>query len=94
MESLADILSMLTFFYLTAAVLQRRQATWLVGVVTVVAFAALRLQSFGALGALVLLDAGTVLGDQRHFVLLLGTPLDLLVPVGLFLSPTRGSSGS
>lgn len=39
----------------------------------------------GALGILVLLAAGTVLGDQRPFVLLLGTPLALLVPVGLFL---------
>ena len=39
----------------------------------------------GALGVLVLLAAGTVLGDQRPFVLLLGTPLALLVPLGLFL---------
>lgn len=39
----------------------------------------------GAVGALVLLAAGTVVGNQRPFVLLLGTPLTLLVPVGLFL---------
>ena len=45
-ESLADVLPMLAFFYLTAAVLQRRQATWLVAVATVAAFAALRLQDW------------------------------------------------
>ena len=39
----------------------------------------------GALGILILLAAGTVIGVQRPFVLLLGTPLALLVPVGLFL---------
>lgn len=39
----------------------------------------------GAVGALMLLAAGTVVGDERPFVLLLGTPLALLVPVGLFL---------
>ncbi len=39
----------------------------------------------GALGALVLLAAGTVVGDQRPFVVLLGIPLALLVPVGVFL---------
>ena len=43
-ESLAKVLPMLAFFYLAAAVLQRRQATWLVAVATVAAFAALRLQ--------------------------------------------------
>ena len=37
---------MLAFFYLAAAVLQRRQATWLVAVATVAAFAALRLQDW------------------------------------------------
>ena len=42
MESLADVLLILAFFYLTAAVLQRRQATWLVAVATVAAFATLR----------------------------------------------------
>ena len=45
-ESLADVLPMLAFFYLAAAVLQRRQATWLVAVVIVAAFAALRLQDW------------------------------------------------
>src|ERR687893_1376772 len=45
-ESLADVLPMLAFFYLAAAVLQRRQATWLVAVATVAAFAALRLQDW------------------------------------------------
>jgi hypothetical protein len=39
----------------------------------------------GALGVLILLAAGTVVGDGRPFVLLLGTPLALLVPAGLFL---------
>lgn len=39
----------------------------------------------GALGALILLAAGTVVGDGRPFVLLLGTPLSLMVPVGVFL---------
>ena len=43
-KSLADVLPMLAFFYLAAAVLQRRQATWLVALATVAAFAALRLQ--------------------------------------------------
>ena len=46
MESLADVLPMLAFFYLAAAVLQRRHATWLVAVVVVAAFAALRLQDW------------------------------------------------
>ena len=45
-ESLADVLPMLAFFYLAAAVLQRRQATWLVAVATVAAFAALRLHDW------------------------------------------------
>jgi hypothetical protein len=45
-QSLADVLPMLAFFYLAAAVLQRRQATWLVAVATVAAFAALRLQAW------------------------------------------------
>ncbi len=45
-ESLADVLPMLAFFYLAAAVLQRRQATWLVAVATVAGFAALRLQDW------------------------------------------------
>jgi hypothetical protein len=45
-ESLADVLPMLAFFYLAAAVLQQRQATWLVAVATVAAFAALRLQEW------------------------------------------------
>jgi hypothetical protein len=45
-ESLADVLPMLAFFYLAAAVLQRRRATWLVAVATVAAFAALRLQDW------------------------------------------------
>ena len=39
----------------------------------------------GALGVLILLAAGTVVGDGRPFVLLLGAPLTLLVPAGLFL---------
>src|ERR687894_204532 len=45
-QSLADVLPMLAFFYLAAAVLQRRQATWPVAVATVAAFAALRLQDW------------------------------------------------
>ncbi len=45
-ESLADVLPMLALAYLAAAVLQRRQATWLVAVVIVAAFAALRLQDW------------------------------------------------
>jgi hypothetical protein len=45
-EGLADVLPMLAFFYLAAVVLQRRQATWLVAVVVVAAFAALRLQDW------------------------------------------------
>jgi hypothetical protein len=39
----------------------------------------------GALGVLILLAAGTMVGDGRPFVFLLGTPLALLVPAGLFL---------
>ena len=39
----------------------------------------------GAMGVLLLLAAGLVIGDQRPFALLLGTPTALLVPVGLFL---------
>jgi hypothetical protein len=41
--------------------------------------------SSGAMGVLLLLAAGLVIGDERPFVLLLGTPLALLVPVGPFL---------
>ena len=37
------------------------------------------------MGVLLLLAAGLVIGDQRPFALLLGTPTALLVPVGLFL---------
>jgi hypothetical protein len=71
-ESLADVLSMLAFFYLAAAVLQQRQATWLVAVVTVVAFAALRLQDWVdpvavlIVAALALVLWGTVLRGQRR----------------------------
>ncbi len=39
----------------------------------------------GAVGALMLLAAGTVVGVERPFVVLLGTPVALLAPVGLFL---------
>ncbi len=39
----------------------------------------------GAVGALMLLAAGTVVGDGRPFVVLLGIPLAVLVSVGLFL---------
>lgn len=39
----------------------------------------------GALGVLMLLTAGVVIGVQRPFMLLLGTPPALLVTVGLFL---------
>ena len=45
-ESLADVLPMLALAYLAAAVLQRRQATWLLAVGIVAAFAALRLQDW------------------------------------------------
>lgn len=44
----------------------------------------------GAVGVLVLLAAGIVVGDGRPFVALLGTPLSLLVPVGLFLMVYAG----
>jgi len=39
----------------------------------------------GAVGAVMLLAAGTVVGDGRPFVVLLGIPLAVLVSVGLFL---------
>src|SRR5918995_4123945 len=71
-ESLADVLPMLAFFYLATAVLQRRQATWLVAVVVVAAFAALRLQDWvdpvAALlaAALALVLWGAVRGQLRR----------------------------
>ena len=43
---LADVLPMLALAYLAAAVLQRRQATWLLAVSIVAAFAALRTQDW------------------------------------------------
>jgi hypothetical protein len=70
-ESLADVLPMLAFFYLAAAVLQRRQATWLVAVATVAAFAALRLQDWVdpvvafSVAALTFLLWGAVRGQLR-----------------------------
>ena len=45
-QSLADVLPMLAWAYLAAAVLQRRQATWVVAVVAVAALVALRLQDW------------------------------------------------
>ncbi|MGH3089087.1 MAG: hypothetical protein ACRDSJ_17450 [Rubrobacteraceae bacterium] len=39
----------------------------------------------GAVGALMLLAAGTVVGVQRPFVALLGIPASVLVAVGVFL---------
>lgn len=39
----------------------------------------------GAVGVLMLLAAGMVVGDERPFVNLLGTPVALLAPAGLFL---------
>ena len=71
-ESLADVLPMLAFFYLAAAVLQRRQATWLVAVVVVAAFAALRLQDWidpvvaFSVAALALVLWGAVRGQLRR----------------------------
>ena len=71
-ESLADVLTMLAFFYLAAAVLQRRQATWLVAVVVVAAFAALRLQDLVdpvvalLVAALALVLWGAVRGQLRR----------------------------
>ena len=71
-ESLADVLPMLAFFYLAAAVLQRRQATWLVAVVVVAAFAALRLQDrvdpvvAFSVAALALVLWGAVRGQLRR----------------------------
>jgi hypothetical protein len=71
-ESLASVLPMLALAYLAAAVLQRRQATWLVAVVIVAAFAALRLQEWvdpvAALlvAALALVLWGAVRGQLRR----------------------------
>jgi hypothetical protein len=71
-ESLADVLPMLAFFYLAAAVLQQRQATWLVAVATVAAFAALRLQEWVdpvvafSVAALALVLWGAVRGQLRR----------------------------
>ena len=71
-ESLADVLPMLAFFYLAAAVLQRRQATWLVAVVAVAALVALRLQDWvdpvvaWLVAALALVLWGAVRGQLRR----------------------------
>jgi hypothetical protein len=71
-QSLADVLPMLAFFYIAAAVLQRRQATWLVAVAIVAAFAALRLQDWVdpvvalIVAALALVLWGAVRGQLRR----------------------------
>ena len=71
-QSLAEVLPMLAFFYLAAAVLQRRQATWLVALATVAAFAALRLQDWVdpvvalVVAALALVLWGAVRGQLRR----------------------------
>ena len=71
-ENLADVLPMLALAYLAAAVLQRRQATWLLAVGIVAAFAALRLQDWIdpvvalIIAALVLVLWGAVRGQLRR----------------------------
>ncbi len=71
-ESLADVLPMLALAYLAAAVLQRRQATWLLAVGIVAAFAALRLQDWVdpvvalLVAALALVLWGAVRGQLRR----------------------------
>ncbi len=71
-ESLADVLPMLALAYLAAAVLQRRQTTWLLAVGIVAAFAALRLQDWVhptvvlVAAALVLVLWGAIRGQLRR----------------------------
>jgi hypothetical protein len=71
-ESLADVLPMLAWAYLAAAVLQRRQATWVVAVVAVAALVALRLQEWvdpvvaWLVAALALVLWGAVRGQLRR----------------------------
>ena len=71
-ESLADVLPMLALAYLAAAVLQRRQATWLVAIAIVAAFVALRLQDWVdpvvalLIAALALVLWGAVRGQLRR----------------------------
>jgi hypothetical protein len=72
---LADVLPMLAFAYLAAAVLQRRRATWPLAVGIVAAFAALRLQDrvdpvvVLVAAALVLVLWGVVRGQRRRGVI-------------------------
>src|ERR671911_251998 len=71
-ESLADVLPMLAWAYLAAAVLQRRQATWVVALVAVAALVALRLQDWvdpvvaWLVAALALVLWGAVRGQLRR----------------------------
>jgi hypothetical protein len=71
-QSLADVLPMLAWAYLAAAVLQRRQATWVVAVVAVAALVALRLQEWvdpvvaWLVAALALVLWGAVRGQLRR----------------------------
>ena len=71
-QSLADVLPMLAWAYLAAAVLQRRQATWVVAVVAVAALVALRLQDWVGpvvawlVAALALVLWGAVRGQLRR----------------------------
>jgi hypothetical protein len=71
-QSLADVLPMLAWAYLAAAVLQRRQATWVVAVVAVAALVALRLQDWvdpvvaWLVAALALVLWGAVRGQLRR----------------------------
>ena len=72
MQSLADVLPMLAWAYLAAAVLQRRQATWVVALVAVAALVALRLQDWvdpvvaWLVAALALVLWGAVRGQLRR----------------------------
>jgi hypothetical protein len=71
-QSLANVLPMLAWAYLAAAVLQRRQATWVVAVVAVAALVALRLQDWvdpvvaWLVAALALVLWGAVRGQPRR----------------------------
>jgi hypothetical protein len=83
--SLADVLPMLALAYLAAAVLQRRQATWVVAVVAVVALVALRLQEW--------VDPVVALLAAALALVLWGAVRGQLWPPGAVMLETAGMVG-
>ena len=85
LKGLSEALLLFALGYLAAAVLQRRQATWLVAVVIVAAFAALRLQDW--------VDPSVVLLVAALAFVLWGAVRGQLWPPGAVTLETAGMLG-